>query len=145
MSGKHRLAAWFQIAVGIAIIGWWTVAAATGGIVEFDEGRIDIVFHIAAELVMAALLIVAGVALHRSGRTRTTTLVSGLALGTLLYSTINSPGYFAERGEWWAIGMFAAIAAVAAGASIGLMEPDTSPESEHPRPTAATTVYRREP
>jgi steroid 5-alpha reductase family enzyme len=145
MSGKHRLAAWFQIVVGIAIIGWWAVAAATGGIVELDEGRIDIVFHIAAELVMAALLIGAGVALHRSGRTRTTTLISGLGLGMLLYSTINSPGYFAERGEWWAIGMFAAIAAVAAGTSIGLMKPDISPESEQPRPMAATTVYRRTP
>ena len=128
------MATWFQIVVGVAIIGWWAVAAVTNGIVELNEGRIDILFHIVAELVMAALLIIAGVSIRRNGRTVATTLVSGLALGTLLYSSINSPGYFAERGEWWLVGMFAVIAGATVGAVVLLVTDDGHPgEVQQPR------------
>lgn len=108
---RLRLAAWFQNAIGVSVIGWWTMAAATNRIPELEEGRIDIVFHIAAELVMAALLIAGGVSSIRHGRTLTTTMISHLALGTLLYSSINSPGYFAEQRAWRAVGMFAVLGA----------------------------------
>lgn len=137
MSGKHRVAVLFQIAVGVAIIGWWAVAAATNGIVELNEGRIDILFHIVAELVMAVLLIAAGVSIRRNGRTRPATALSGLALGTLLYSSINSPGYFAERGEWSMVGMFAAIAAATVGAAVLLVTDDGHP-GEAPPATSQT-------
>ena len=116
MSGNstYRRAAQFQIVVGIGVIGWWAVAASTGGIEELQEGRTDIVFHIAAELSMAWLLIAAGMTILRRGTTHVATTLAGLALGALAYSCINSPGYFAERGEWWAVGMFAAIGAATA-------------------------------
>lgn len=146
VSGKHRVAAWFQIVVGVAIIGWWAVAAATNGIVELNEGRIDILFHIVAELVMAVLLIAAGVSIRRNGRTRPTTALSGLALGTLLYSSINSPGYFAERGEWWMVGMFAVIAGATVAAVVLLVTDDGHPgEAEQPRARPIKTGYGRTP
>ncbi len=145
MIPTHRMAAWFQIAVGVAIVGWWAVAAATNGIVELNEGRTDIVFHIAAELVMAGLLIVAGVALRRRGRTRATTMTSGLALGTLLYSTVNSPGYFAERGEWWAVGMFAVIGAASVLTALSLMKSDSPRDAEDRRATTVDAGYGRTP
>lgn len=93
----------------MSVIAWWAIAASTGGIEEVTAGRTDIFFHIAAELSMGWLLILGGLALLRRGPTATTTTLAGLALGALVYSSINSPGYFAERGEWWAVGMFGAI------------------------------------
>ena len=143
---RHRthLAAWFQISIGIAIICWWIIAAATNGIVELEEGRIDIVFHIVAELLMAALLIIAGVSLRRRGQTRSTNVVSGLALGTLLYSSINSPGYFAEQGAWWALGMFAAIVAATVFVAMNLMKADQRPRARG-ETTAVATEYGRTP
>ena len=118
---SHRIAGWFQFALGIAVVAWWALLAATNGIPELEEGRIDIVFHIAAELVMAWLLIAAGFAVLRRGITPTSTLLSGLALGALAYSSINSPGYFAEQRAWWAVVMFGAIgvAVVLTALSIG--------------------------
>ena len=114
MRRSPSTAGWFQLVVGIAVIAWWALAAATNGIPELEDGRTDIVFHIAAELVMAWLLIAAGFSVLRRGITPRTTLLSGLALGALAYSSINSPGYFAEQRSWWAVGMFAAIGATAA-------------------------------
>jgi hypothetical protein len=57
-----RFVAWFQIVIGVAVAGLWTVLLATGQVSEVQEGRVDIWFHIAAELVMAGLLLAAGVA-----------------------------------------------------------------------------------
>jgi hypothetical protein len=132
-----RLTAWFQIAVGVAVIGWWTTAATTNGIPELEEGRIDIVFHISAELVMAALLIAGGVSSIRHGRTLTTTMISGVGLGTLLYSSINSPGYFAEQRAWWAVVMFAILGAATLAACIPMLTDDapTGADGRSPRPS----------
>lgn len=131
-SNRTRPAAWFQILVGIAVIGWWTVAAATNGITELEEGRIDIVFHVAAELLMACLLISAGRTVLLRGTTPAGALLSGLALGALTYSSINSPGYFAEQGDWWAVVVFAAIGAAAAVTARSLAPRDSRPD-ERPK------------
>lgn len=126
----YRTAAWFQIAVGTAVVAWWAVAAATNGIVELEQGRTDIVFHIAAELLMAWLLISAGTLLLQRGTTAATTILTGVALGALMYSSINSPGYFAERGAWWAVGLFVALAAAAAVVAITLATCGMPPRAE---------------
>ncbi len=145
MTPRNRLAAWLQISVGIAVVAWWAIAAATDGIAELQDGRTDIVFHIVAELLMASLLISAGVVLLRRGRTAATTTLSGLALGTLLYSSINSPGYFAEQGAWWAVGMFAVIGAIAVATAANLGRSDASHETAAGAPPAVTTGYGRRP
>jgi hypothetical protein len=139
----NRSAAWLQISVGVAVVAWWAIAAATDGIVELQEGRIDIVFHIAAELLMAWLLIAAGTSLLRRGRTPATRTMSALALGTLLYSSINSPGFFAEQGAWWAVAMFAAIAAAAAVTAASLVKGDIRAKADQHRATTVTTGYGR--
>ena len=123
---SHRVAGWFQILVGIGVISWWAVAAATNGIPELEDGRIDIVFHIAAELVMGWLLIAAGFWVLRRDITPRTTMLSGLALGALAYSSINSPGYFAEQRAWWAVGMFATVCTAAAVTALNASVMDSS-------------------
>lgn len=146
MSGNPtRLAAWFQILVGIAVIGWWTVAAATNGIAELEQGRTDIVFHIAAEILMAWLLIAAGRLVIRRGMTSPTAVLSGLALGALMYSSINSPGYFAQQGAWWAVGIFAVIGAAAAVTARSLAMHDSRSADDENRATASAARYGRTP
>lgn len=144
-SNRTRLAAWFQILVGLAVVAWWTVAAATDGIVELEEGRTDIVFHIAAELVMAWLLIAAGRSVIQRGTTPATAVLSGSALGALLYSSINSPGYFAQQGAWWAVGMFTLIGAAAVVAARSLATHDSRPDGYENRATAVAARYGRTP
>jgi hypothetical protein len=78
------------------------------------EVRVDIWFHVVAELAMAGLLVSAGAALLRQARGAA--LLSAFALGWLAYSAINSPGYYAETGDWAVVGMFGVIVAAAVGA-----------------------------
>ncbi len=102
-----RFAGIFALAVGILMFGQWAVALATGGVPELQTAPMAIGFHLAAEVLTALALILSGLALLKK-RTwgRTLFLVAG---GMLLYSVINSPGYFAQRGQWIAVGMFAVL------------------------------------
>lgn len=105
---KH--VAWFQLAVGVAIVGLWATLLATGQVPEIAAGHRDIWFHLLAEAATSALLISAGFALWRSDGQRAR-LVSAVASGALLYTCLNSAGYYAEQGQWAPVTMFAALAA----------------------------------
>lgn len=109
-----RLVAWFQIVVGIAVAGLWAALLASGQVPEVQAGRVEIWFHLTAELTMAGLLVTAGAAVLR--RTPRAGVLSVLALGWLGYSAVNSPGYYAEAGDWAAVGMFGFVVAATAGA-----------------------------
>jgi hypothetical protein len=109
-----RLVAWFQIIVGVSIVALWVVLLAAGQVPELDAGMRGIWFHLVAELALATLLLAAGLSLLRR-RSRGRDLTS-LALGALGYSAINSPGWYADRGEWGVVAMFAVIVAATVAA-----------------------------
>ena len=113
-----RLVAWFQIIVGASIAALWVVLLAAGQVPELDAGMRGIWFHLVAELALAGLLLGAGLSLLRR-RSRGRVLTS-LALGALGYSAINSPGWYADRGEWGVVAMFAVIVAATVVAVIWL-------------------------
>ena len=129
--------------MGVAIAGLWTVLL-TGQVPEFQQGRLDIWFHIGAELVMAGLLLAAGVALLRqSSRGRMlSALALALALGWLGYSALNSPGYYAQSGDWPIVAMFALVAGAAAAAFVALCtrEVGLAGASVYEAPPQAQTV-----
>lgn len=104
--------AWYELVVGGSIVGFWVLALVTRRVPEIAEGRRDIRFHIAAELLAAVGLIVGGVWLL-TGRGRGAELTSALALGALVYTTVNSPGYYADRGDRAAVGAFAVLTVAA--------------------------------
>ena len=99
---------WFLLVVGIGIAAVWALLLTTGQVPEVAEARVDIWFHLAAELLTAAVLIVAGLLVLR--RTARASLVAGVALGALGYTAVNSAGYYAEAGDWPGVGMFGVIA-----------------------------------
>ena len=99
-----KFAGIFAVAVGLLIILQWGVSLATGGVPELQTAPRSIGFHLAAEILTALMLLLSGLAiLKKIAWGRTLFLAAG---GMLLYSVINSPGYFAQRGEWFIVAVF---------------------------------------
>jgi hypothetical protein len=115
---------WYPIAIsaliGLAIVGLWGVLIRRHAVPELDQGLPSIRFHIAAELLTATGLLVAAAWLVAADSAEARLLDAG-ALGAVVYSTINSPGYYADRGERPVVATFAALSIVALSAIAVLM------------------------
>lgn len=98
----------YCIAVAAFMAVWWGLALRNGALSRPDRSRGEIALHLTAELVTALLLAVGGAVLVRGGA-RSLALVG---LGMLLYTVIQSPGYFLARREWPPVVMFAVLAAL---------------------------------
>lgn len=97
----------FAIVVSMGMIAMWSASYFTRQIPELETEPIRIKFHLAAEFATAITLLIAGVGLiTNQGWAESIYLVS---MGMLLYTVIVSPGYFAQKGQWTYIGMFAVI------------------------------------
>jgi hypothetical protein len=99
--------AWFELLVGIGMIGFWAVAVATAAVPEIGQGDRAIWFHILAEVVIGVVLIAGGVSLLIAGPDPWTRALAAAAAGGMSYSTINSPGYYARDGNWNVVAAFA--------------------------------------
>jgi hypothetical protein len=100
-------AAVFALVVGVGMIGQWIFFLVTGQVPELKTEPLRIRFHLGAEFVTAIALQVGGIALL-TGQTWGRWFYL-LATGMLLYTVIVSPGYFAEKGQWAFVGMFAIV------------------------------------
>jgi hypothetical protein len=100
-------AAIYALVVGLGMIGQWTFFLFTDQVPELKTEPYRIAFHLAAEFLTAVLLIVSGVGLLLDASwSRPLYLVS---IGMLLYTSVVSPGYFAQKREWPLVAMFALI------------------------------------
>lgn len=97
----------FVILVGVGMLALWVTFYATGQIPEFETNPYEILYHLFAEILTAVALIVSGVGLFR--RNQTARRLYPVALGLLLYTVINSAGYYADLGEAAMVGMFAVL------------------------------------
>jgi hypothetical protein len=98
-------AAVLALIVGVGMIGQWAMFLVAGQVPELETEPLRVRFHLAGEFVTAIALLVSGIALLTDqawGR-----WFYLLAAGMLLYTVIVSPGYFADRGQWALVGMFA--------------------------------------
>ena len=111
-----KFPAWYGIIVGTLILLQWILFIATGSVPEFQTTPWAIGFHMAAELLLALALLTGGIATLKSARWGEKILL--VALGMAIYSEINSPGYFAQLGQWAMVGMFALLLF---GATISVM------------------------
>lgn len=100
-----RFASWYAILVGILLFIQWLFFLVTGQVPELETAPWEIGCHIAAELLMGAVLVAGGIAYLKSRRWGGKILLA--ALGMAIYSEINSPGYFAQQGQWTLVYMFA--------------------------------------
>jgi len=88
---------WYALIVGGLMILQWIFFIATGQVPELQTEPLRIAFHLVAEGMTAILLILSGIGLLRNRRwSRSLCLV---AFGSLLYTMIVSPGYFAQLGQ----------------------------------------------
>jgi hypothetical protein len=99
-----KFSAWYSILVGILMIGQWGFFLGTGQVPELQTELIRIAFHLAVELITAIMLVFGGYLLLK--KTSLSKQLALVAAGMLLYTTIVSPGYFAQLGEWPIVIMF---------------------------------------
>jgi hypothetical protein len=97
----------YALLVRIGMVAQWTASYVRKQIPELVSEPVRIWFRITAEMVTAVCLINAGIALLSN--TSWTVQLYLVALGMLFYTSIVSPAYFAQRGQWGWLGMFAGI------------------------------------
>ena len=111
-----KFSSWYGIGVGTLIILQWIFFIATGSVPEFQTTPWAISFHMMAELLLALALLISGITTLRLNPWGEKALL--IALGMAIYSEINSPGYFAQLGQWVLVAMFAILLL---GATIAVM------------------------
>ena len=75
------------------------------------RGFFDMIFHWAAEFITAGVLITAGIGLLAESQWAFPTYL--IAIGMLIYTAINSPGFFPQQRKWSMVGMFVVILVLA--------------------------------
>jgi peptidoglycan/LPS O-acetylase OafA/YrhL len=107
----RKTAGIFSIVVGISMIAMWLMSYLTGSIPELVTEPARIAMHLAAEFATAAALIVGGWGLLKQKAWGEQLYL--LATGALIYTMIQSPGYFLQTGETGFVMMFAVLIIVA--------------------------------
>lgn len=102
-----KFSVWYGILVGFLMITQWTLFIVSGGVPEFQTAPWEIALHLAAEMSTAFILIVGGIGTLKSITWAKQILSVGL--GMVIYSEIVSPGYYAQRGQWAFVIMFAIV------------------------------------
>ena len=104
-----RFPAIYAVVVGSLIAAQWTRTLFARQLPKHDEafsvrGALELAFHWFAEAITAALLLASGAGLLCGAEWPT--WLFPLSLGMLLYTLINSPGFFAQRRNWRMVGFF---------------------------------------
>jgi len=95
---------YFLIFTGISIIGLWIMLGLTNQIIEFETEPISIVFHIFIEISMGLIAIIGGVFMLKGFKYSRE--IQLFVLGMVVYSVVNSSGYYGDLGEYIMIFMF---------------------------------------
>ncbi len=85
----------YSITMGAAIVAFWSVLWVTGAIPDMQMKPWEIAMHLTAEFTTAGLLMVSGFGLWFGARWALR--VNVFASGMLVYSLIQTPGYYLQR------------------------------------------------
>lgn len=92
---------WFvigvSIGVGLSIAGLWSTLLVRRQVPEVAQGLPSIRFHLTAEYLASIGLLIGGIGMLLDASWGAP--VAAVSLGAALYSTINSPGYYADRRQ----------------------------------------------
>ncbi|HUW02877.1 MAG TPA: hypothetical protein VMW08_11035 [Acidimicrobiales bacterium] len=106
----------YCVVVGALMAIWWSIDIRGGALRRNDRSTSEIGLHVFAEALTAAGLLTGGILLL-AGRGSGIALA---ALGALLYTVIQSPGYFLARDELAPVAMFAMLAVLTTTAIVAL-------------------------
>ncbi len=115
-----KMAGVYSILLGVSIMGLWSMLLSTGNVPELKTALISIAFHMAAETIMGILLLMSGVALIKDSKNGVSLFV--LSNGLVIYSVVNSAGYYGEKGQWIMVAMFMAILFMSSFLTYGLLK-----------------------
>ncbi len=107
----NKVASVFSIFIGIGIIGMWIVFYTTGNIPELVTEPVRISMHILAEVITAIMLIIGGIVILTGVKWGKE--IYFLSMGMLIYTLIQSPGYFIETKDYGLVIMFGVMMVVA--------------------------------
>lgn len=102
-----KFPALYGMLLGFLMIGQWSFTILAGSVSEIQTAPWEITFHLMAEMAAAILLLTGGIATVNTTTWGRQVLLIGL--GMVIYSEIASPGYFAQRGQWSLVAMFAVL------------------------------------
>ena len=108
----RKVAAGYAILVGFLMMAMWTVFLLTGQVPELQTEPWSIALHLVAEFATGLALLISGYGLLQERAWAQRTIL--LALGMLLYTLIQSPGYYAQLGQFGFVAMFVILALPAA-------------------------------
>jgi len=105
-----NLAATYSMLVGFSMIAMWSSFYFANAIPELKTEPIRVSLHITAEIATGVCLIVGAFGLYRSREWGVKVFL--VSMGMLLYTSIVSPGYYAQKGVTEFVLMFAIITVV---------------------------------
>ena len=97
----------FAALTGVAILGLWVTLLRNGSVDELESAPNEIVMHIGAETLTALALVASAAALIADVQHAMSLWFLGM--GMLIYTLINSSGYYLQRGERPILMMFGAL------------------------------------
>ncbi len=103
----RKVSAFFSILVGVGILAVWAMLFLAGDIPELKTEPARIILHMVAEFITGIALIAGGfglLALKKWGYN-----IYLLATGALIYTLIQSPGYYLQQGILGFVIMFAVL------------------------------------
>jgi len=94
----------YSITMGVLMLTVWLAFWAFGAIPEMMQTPWEIAMHLTAEFTTAGLLVASGIGLILEARWATR--VNVFASGMLVYSLIQSPGYYLQKNALIFVGVF---------------------------------------
>ena len=113
------LVAGFAIAVGMLVVGMWTVSLVSHNVPELQTAPWEIRHHLAAEALMALTLVVGG-SMTLAGMAAGPGVIA-VGLGMTAYSIVTSSGYYVQRRTVPMVAMFAVLLVLTGAAAIAVV------------------------
>lgn len=119
----NNLVGTYSVLIGLMMIVWWFFLLLSTQVPELKPDSYAprlMIYHITVELLTGIVLIISGVGLLLSSDWART--LSAVSLGMLLYTSINSPGKYAQEDNLPMVAMFAVITILTVVAIVALFK-----------------------
>lgn len=112
------LIVFYSLLAGTMILGWWGFRSAKNQVPKRFAPK-EVMFHLAAEVLTALLLIVSGIGLLLGFAW--TKILSPMSLGMLLYAVINIAGTYAQQNNRQMLIILATVVILTVGAIFSII------------------------